>query len=131
MIRTAAAVLILSLVVPVSAQEASSIPWHTVPTVASAVARAQQKMLLVYLRDDCRKCNDDADALMKKLATDDIFLRSLDAFLPLKITKGAVQHPIAEELGISVTAAMVRLHRGRKKMRDLLYEEAGRHADAV
>ncbi|HYH07989.1 MAG TPA: VWA domain-containing protein [Thermoanaerobaculia bacterium] len=99
MIRTAAAVFALVLLVPVTfAQDAPSIPWHTVPTVASAVARAQQKMLLVYFRDDCDTCNDDADALMRKLGTDEVLLRAFDAFLPLKITKGAVQHPIAEEL---------------------------------
>jgi VWFA-related protein len=99
MIRTAAAVLSLLLSTPVFAQEAPSLPWHTVPGVASAVARAQQKMLLVYFRDDCANCNEDADALMQKLAKDEVVLRALDAFLPLKITKGAVQHPIAEELG--------------------------------
>jgi RNA polymerase sigma-70 factor (ECF subfamily) len=30
---------------------------------------------------------------------------------------------IAEELGISVSAAKVRLHRGRRRLRDSLYEE--------
>ena len=49
----------------------------------------------------------------------------------LKDVYGLSHEAIGEELGISVTAAKVRLHRGRKKMRDLLYEEAGRHADAV
>lgn len=48
----------------------------------------------------------------------------------LKDVYGLSHEDIAEELGISVTAAKVRLHRGRKRMRDLLYEEA-RHADAV
>ena len=38
---------------------------------------------------------------------------------------------IADELGISVAAAKVRLHRGRKKLRDLLYEDHGRQANAV
>ena len=99
MIRAAAAVLALFLVPVTFAQEAATIPWHTVPAVASAVARAQQKMLLVYFRDDCGQCNDDADALMRKLGADEIVQRTLDSFLPLKITKGTVQHPIAEELG--------------------------------
>ena len=31
---------------------------------------------------------------------------------------------VAEALGISVTAAKVRLHRGRKRLRDRLFEEA-------
>jgi len=55
-------------------------------------------------------------------------LRSL---VILKDVYGLSHEEIAEELGISVTAAKVRLHRGRKKMRDLLYEEAGEHVDAV
>ena len=46
----------------------------------------------------------------------------------LKDVYGLSHEAIAEEFGISVTAAKVRLHRGRKRMRDLLYEEAGRHA---
>jgi RNA polymerase sigma-70 factor (ECF subfamily) len=37
---------------------------------------------------------------------------------------------IADELGISVSAAKVRLHRGRRKLRDVLYDE-GAEADAV
>ena len=37
---------------------------------------------------------------------------------------------IADELGISVAAAKVRLHRGRRKLRDMLYDE-GAHAHAV
>lgn len=54
-------------------------------------------------------------------------LRSL---VVLKDVYGLSHEDIADELGISVTAAKVRLHRGRKRLRDLLYEEA-RHADAV
>ena len=55
----------------------------------------------------------------------------LKTLVVLKDVYGLTHDEIAKELGISVTAAKVRLHRGRKKMRDLLYEEAGRHADAV
>jgi RNA polymerase sigma-70 factor (ECF subfamily) len=47
---------------------------------------------------------------------------------------GLSHEEIAEELGISVAAAKVRLHRGRKKLRDLLYEDApaeGRRDHAV
>lgn len=54
----------------------------------------------------------------------------LRVLVVLKDVYGLSHEDIAEELGISVTAAKVRLHRGRKRMRDLLYEEA-RHADAV
>ena len=38
---------------------------------------------------------------------------------------------IAEELGISVAAAKVRLHRARKRLRDTLFEERGGVARAV
>lgn len=38
---------------------------------------------------------------------------------------------IAEELGISVAAAKVRLHRARKRLRDVLFEERGGVARAV
>ena len=44
----------------------------------------------------------------------------------LKDVYGLSHEEIAEELGISVAAAKVRLHRGRKKLRDLLYDDATR-----
>jgi RNA polymerase sigma-70 factor, ECF subfamily len=55
----------------------------------------------------------------------------LRAIVVLKDVYGLSHDDIAEELGISVAAAKVRLHRGRKKLRDLLYEDQGRHARAV
>jgi RNA polymerase sigma-70 factor (ECF subfamily) len=48
----------------------------------------------------------------------------------LKDVYGLSHEAIAEELGISVSAAKVRLHRGRRKLRDTLYEE-GAEAHAV
>jgi RNA polymerase sigma-70 factor (ECF subfamily) len=47
----------------------------------------------------------------------------LRALVVLKDVYGLSHEEIAEELGISVAAAKVRLHRGRKRLRDLLYEE--------
>jgi RNA polymerase sigma-70 factor, ECF subfamily len=41
----------------------------------------------------------------------------------LKDVYGLPHEAIAEELDISVTAAKVRLHRGRKRLRDLLYQD--------
>jgi RNA polymerase sigma-70 factor (ECF subfamily) len=41
----------------------------------------------------------------------------------LKDVYGLSHEEIADELGISVAAAKVRLHRGRKKLRDVLYGE--------
>jgi len=52
----------------------------------------------------------------------------------LKDVYGLPHDAIAEELDISVAAAKVRLHRGRKRLRDLLYEGEGsdeRNAHAV
>jgi len=54
----------------------------------------------------------------------------LRAVVLLKDVYGLSHEAIAEDLDISVTAAKVRLHRARKRMRDLLYEEA-QHVDAV
>jgi RNA polymerase sigma-70 factor (ECF subfamily) len=70
--------------------------------------------------------------LMGRLSTAlDALPSRLRALVVLKDVYGLSHEDIAEELGISVTAAKVRLHRGRRRMRDLLYEEAGCHADAV
>lgn len=110
MIRTAFAVLALLLGPTVFAQDAPSIAFHTVPAVASAVARAQQKMLFVYFRGACDRCNDDADALMTKLAADDVVQRAMDAFLPLKITSGAVSHPIADDLAKRDKAPLIAIY---------------------
>jgi RNA polymerase sigma-70 factor, ECF subfamily len=55
----------------------------------------------------------------------------LRAIVVLKDVYGLPHEAIAEDLGISVAAAKVRLHRGRKKLRDLLFEEEGRSARAV
>jgi RNA polymerase sigma-70 factor (ECF subfamily) len=55
----------------------------------------------------------------------------LRAIVILKDVYGLSHEDIADELGISVAAAKVRLHRGRKKLRDVLYEEGGRSAHAV
>ncbi|MGQ0805970.1 MAG: RNA polymerase sigma factor [Actinomycetota bacterium] len=55
----------------------------------------------------------------------------LRSIVVLKDVYGLSHEAIAEELGISVAAAKVRLHRGRKKLRDILFEEQGRSAHAV
>jgi RNA polymerase sigma-70 factor, ECF subfamily len=47
----------------------------------------------------------------------------LRAVVVLKDVYGLPHETIAEELGISVSAAKVRLHRGRRRLRDALYEE--------
>ncbi len=54
----------------------------------------------------------------------------LRAVVLLKDVYDLPHEEIAQELGISVSAAKVRLHRGRKRLRDLLYEDE-EHAHAV
>ena len=49
----------------------------------------------------------------------------------LKDVYGLSHEDIAEELGISVSAAKVRLHRGRKKLREALFDEQGRSEHAM
>ncbi len=55
----------------------------------------------------------------------------LRVLVVLKDVYGLSHEEISEELGISVAAAKVRLHRGRKKLRDLLYDDEGKLAHAV
>jgi len=50
----------------------------------------------------------------------------LRVLVVLKDVYGLSHEEIGEELGISVAAAKVRLHRGRKRLRDLLYDD-GEH----
>jgi RNA polymerase sigma-70 factor (ECF subfamily) len=57
--------------------------------------------------------------------------QTLRQIVILKDVYGLPHEAIAEELGISVPAAKVRLHRGRKKLRDLLDELDERSAHAV
>jgi RNA polymerase sigma-70 factor (ECF subfamily) len=74
---------------------------------------------------------ENHELLVRLAAALDELPPRLRSLVVLKDVYGLSHEAIAEELGISVTAAKVRLHRGRKRMRDLLYEEAERHADAV
>ena len=55
----------------------------------------------------------------------------LRSVVVLKDVYGLPHEAIAAELGISVAAAKVRLHRGRKRLRELLDDESGRSARAV
>jgi len=68
------------------------------------------------------------EALSRAVETLPPKLRSI---VILKDVYGLPHEAIAEELGSSVAAAKVRLHRGRKRLRDVLFEEGGRSAHAV
>ena len=66
----------------------------------------------------------ESSALLDRLAVAlDELAPKLRVLVVLKDVYGLSHEEIAEELGISVAAAKVRLHRGRRKLRDLLYED--------
>jgi RNA polymerase sigma-70 factor (ECF subfamily) len=64
-------------------------------------------------------------ALLDRLAVAlDQLPPKLRVLVVLKDVYGLSHEEIADELGISVSAAKVRLHRGRRKLRDLLHDDA-------
>jgi RNA polymerase sigma-70 factor, ECF subfamily len=73
---------------------------------------------------------ESADSLQRIAVALDELPPKLRSLVVLKDVYGLPHEVIAEELGISVPAAKVRLHRARRKLRDLLYEE-GVEAHAV
>ena len=92
--------VLLALLLPtfVRAAETASVPWHGAPNAAVAVARAQQKMLLVYYRGDCGRCSAASDAMFENAASDEIFVKALDSFLPLRVDATTAAHPIVDAL---------------------------------
>lgn len=74
----------------------------------------------------------ESAVLMERLsAALDELPAKLRAVVVLKDVYGLSHEDIGDELGISVAAAKVRLHRGRKRLRDVLFEDEGRTAHAV
>ncbi|MGQ0825620.1 MAG: RNA polymerase sigma factor [Actinomycetota bacterium] len=73
---------------------------------------------------------ESADSLDRIADALDQLPPKLRSLVVLKDVYGLSHEAIAEELDISVPAAKVRLHRARRKLRDLLYEE-GEQAHAV
>jgi RNA polymerase sigma-70 factor (ECF subfamily) len=73
---------------------------------------------------------ESADSLDRIAGALDQLPPKLRELVVLKDVYGLPHEAIAEELGISVPAAKVRLHRARRKLRDMLYEE-GAEAHAV
>jgi RNA polymerase sigma-70 factor (ECF subfamily) len=73
---------------------------------------------------------ESADSLQRISIALDELPPKLRSLVVLKDVYGLPHEAIADELGISVAAAKVRLHRARRKLRDLLYEE-GAEARAV
>jgi len=73
---------------------------------------------------------ESAEALDRIAAALDDLPAKLRSVVVLKDVYGMSHEAIADELGITISAAKVRLHRARHKLRDVLYEE-GAQADAV
>jgi RNA polymerase sigma-70 factor, ECF subfamily len=116
--------------------------YRITANTAATVSSKRRRQRTVHI-DDVADPVETEVALHPELATENTELMgrlsaALDELPPrlrtlvvLKDVYGLSHEDIAEELGISVTAAKVRLHRGRKRMRDLLYEEDESRADAV
>ena len=116
--------------------------YRITANTAATVSGKRRRQRTVHL-DEVADPVETEVAMHPELATENTELMgrlsaALDELPPrlrvlvvLKDVYGLSHEDIAEELGISVTAAKVRLHRGRKRMRDLLYEEDESHADAV
>lgn len=116
--------------------------YRITANTAATVSSKRRRQRTVHI-DDVADPVETEVALHPELATENNELMGrlsaaldelpprLRALVVLKDVYGLSHEDIAEELGISVTAAKVRLHRGRKRMRDLLYEEDESHADAV
>jgi VWFA-related protein len=110
-IRAAALATLLTLTHVALAAGPPSIPWHSVPAVALHVARAQQKMVLVYYRGACGKCNDEMDAMFVEAANDDVFMHAFDTYLPLRLTSGvSAPHPMLDELAKKREAPLIALY---------------------
>lgn len=73
---------------------------------------------------------ESAEALDRIAAALDDLPAKLRSVVVLKDVYGMSHEAIAGELGITVSAAKVRLHRARRKLRDVLYDE-GAQANAV
>ena len=69
---------------------------------------------------------ESAEALDRIAAALDELPAKLRSVVVLKDVYGLSHEAIADELGITVSAAKVRLHRARRKLRDVLYEEGAR-----
>jgi RNA polymerase sigma-70 factor (ECF subfamily) len=73
---------------------------------------------------------ESAEALDRISHALDELPAKLRTVVVLKDVYGLPHEEIADELGITVSAAKVRLHRARRKLRDTLYDE-GAEANAV
>jgi RNA polymerase sigma-70 factor (ECF subfamily) len=115
--------------------------YRITANAASSLMHKRRRQRAVPFADDFEPVDDRAEQLVAQNAESGEALerisRAVDALpaklrtvVVLKDVYGLSHEAIAEELGITVSAAKVRLHRGRLKLRDALYEE-GTEANAV
>ncbi|HYK03220.1 MAG TPA: VWA domain-containing protein [Thermoanaerobaculia bacterium] len=104
--------VLLALLLPTfgRAAETATVAWHRAPAAAAAVARAQQKMLLVYYVGDCGRCSAASDAMFENAASDEVFKTALDSFLPLRIDAATAAHPIVDALRKQKKAPLVAIY---------------------
>lgn len=115
--------------------------YRITANAASSLMRKRRRQPTVSFADDFEPVDDRAEQLVSQNAESGEALerisRALDELpaklrtvVVLKDVYGLSHEAIAEELGITISAAKVRLHRGRMKLRDVLYEE-GMEANAL
>ena len=123
--------------------EAAFSTWLYRITANAAASNVQRRRRhrVVPFADDFEPVDTDAEQLVSQgaetaealdrisVALDDLPAK-LRNVVVLKDVYGMSHEAIAEELGITVSAAKVRLHRARRKLRDVLYDE-GAQANAV
>ena len=123
--------------------EAAFSTWLYRITANAAASNVQRRRRhrVVPFADDFEPVDTDAEQLVSQgaetaealdrisVALDDLPAK-LRNVVVLKDVYGMSHEAIAEELGITVSAAQVRLHRARRKLRDVLYDE-GAQANAV
>ena len=68
---------------------AAGLGWQTDPETAAQLARNGSKMLLVYDRGRASaRAASDAERVIAQMSADEVFLHSLESFVPLKIERG-------------------------------------------
>jgi VWFA-related protein len=95
---TRPALLVLALLLPLAVQ-AEPVEWEQHPAAALEIAQRDGRMLLVYYRLAVGGRTADSDRAVALMSADELFVHSLDAFVPLRIeAASAPTHPVVEAL---------------------------------
>jgi RNA polymerase sigma-70 factor (ECF subfamily) len=119
--------------------EAQFSTWmYRITANAAASATKRRRRLRTAALDDVPEPVDDrregrpaemaesSEAAVRLAAAVQDLPPTLRSVVVLKDVYGLSHEDIADELGISVAAAKVRLHRGRRRLRDVLYDDEER-----